>query len=151
MQVILVRHGDAGAYTLPDNERNLSELGKKQAKQIAEWIAKNFQPDHFIVSPYRRAMQTLSEITQLLPNIPVTVYDNITPDDDPVQAVDGLSEFVGDCIVVVCHMNIIAHIASILTNESPETFALAEARVLEMGMIAPNLAVETKRFIPNAM
>jgi len=51
MQLILVRHGDAGAYTLPDHERNLSALGQAQASQTAKWLAENFEPDHFIVSP----------------------------------------------------------------------------------------------------
>ncbi len=38
MKIILIRHGDAGAYTHPDSERNLSELGKRQANQTAEWL-----------------------------------------------------------------------------------------------------------------
>ena len=148
MQLILVRHGDAGAYTLPDHERNLSELGKQQATQTAKWLAEHYQPDHFIVSPYNRAQQTLAAIQQFFPEVPVTTYEGITPDDDADIAVAALGDFIGDCMVVVCHMNIIAKIASIITDEPLDGFALAEARVYDMGILAPSLAVEVKRFIP---
>lgn len=148
MQLILVRHGDAGAYTLPDHERNLSELGTQQAAQTAKWLADHYQPDHFIASPYNRAQQTLAQIQQYFPEVPVTTYDGITPDNDADIAVDALGEFIGDCMVVVCHMNIIAKIASILTDEPLDGFALAEARVYDMGILAPSLAVEIKRFVP---
>ena len=148
MQLILVRHGDAGAYTLPDHERNLSALGQAQASQTAAWLAENFEPDHFIVSPYNRAQQTLAQIQQFFPHVPVTTYEGITPDNDADIAVDALGELVGDCMVVVCHMNIIAKIAHILTDEPLEGFALAEARVYDMGILAPSLAAEIKRFVP---
>ena len=148
MQLILVRHGDAGAYTLPDHERNLSALGQAQASQTAAWLAENFEPDHFIVSPYNRAQQTLAQIQQFFPHVPVTTYEGITPDNDADIAVDTLGELVGDCMVVVCHMNIIAKFAHILTDEPLEGFALAEARVYDMGILAPSLAAEIKRFVP---
>ena len=148
MQLILVRHGDAGAYTLPDHERNLSPLGAEQAAQTAQWLADNYQPDHFIVSPYNRAQQTLAHIQRHFPEVPVTTYDGITPDNDADNAVDALGEFIGDGMVVVCHMNIIAKIASILTDQPLDGFALAEARVYDMGILAPSLAVEIKRFVP---
>ena len=69
MQLILVRHGDAGAYTLPDHERNLSALGQAQAHRPQRGFAENFEPDHFIVSPYNRAQQTLAKIQQFFPHV----------------------------------------------------------------------------------
>ncbi len=41
MQLILDRHGDAGAYTLPDHERNLSALGQAPASQTSALLAEN--------------------------------------------------------------------------------------------------------------
>ncbi len=151
MQLILVRHGDAGAYTLPDNERNLSELGKQQAQQTAQWLINHYQPDMAIVSPYNRAKQTLSAITNLT-DIPVHIYDKITPDDEAENAIQGLYEFAEKyqpkCLLVVCHMNIIAYMASLLTGDMLDSFSLAEARVYETKVIAHHLATEIKRFIP---
>ena len=148
MHLILVRHGDAGAYTLPDHARNLSPLGTQQAAMTAAWLQQHYQPDHLIVSPYHRAQQTLAKICQGFTEVPITTLECITPDEDASTAVNQLGDLPGECLVVVCHMPIIAKIAGILTGEPPEAFALAEARVYDMGIIAPNLAVEITRFVP---
>ncbi|MFW2177363.1 MULTISPECIES: SixA phosphatase family protein [unclassified Moraxella] len=157
MKIILTRHGDAGAYTLPDHERNLSDLGKAQATQTAHWLAdyakKNGSPTLFISSPYNRAYQTCEIVKQGFPTVPHTVFEHITPDDDAKIAIDGLYPLVEDlaedsCVVIVCHMNIIAYMASILTGDTPESFGLAEARVFKAEVFAPNLAVEIERFSP---
>ena len=78
MKIILIRHGDAGAYTHPDSERNLSELGKRQANQTAEWLKgyaeKNGSPDLFISSPYNRAVQTCQIIKQKFANVEHIIF-----------------------------------------------------------------------------
>lgn len=127
MQLILVRHGDAGAYTLPDNERNLSLLGQKQAQDTAQFL-QAFAIDQVIASPYNRAMQT----AQQLSGLPSTVCNDITPNDDPEQGVAALFELVcADCVLVVCHMNIIAKMTELLCGTPQAGFGLCEARVLQ--------------------
>lgn len=153
MKLILIRHGDAGAYTLPDHARNLSDIGKQQAQQTADWLAKNHSPTLFISSPYNRAKQTCEIVQQHFPHVEYFMVDNITPDDDPQIAINTLSELLADieenaCVVVVCHMNIIAYMASILTGEKPAGFQLAEARVLEMEIVAEYLGNQIGQFIP---
>ncbi|OBX78410.1 phosphohistidine phosphatase SixA [Moraxella atlantae] len=158
MQIILVRHGDAGAYTQPDSERNLSDLGRAQARQTADWLAQHYQPTLFIHSPYNRAEQTCEILHSALTNakdVPVWVNSDITPDDDAKQAVDSLAaqlEHVDNldnaCVVVVFHMNIIANVAAILTGNEPNGFSLAEARVLHTEVFAPELAEGVTRFVP---
>lgn len=154
MKLILIRHGDAGAYTLPDHARNLSELGQSQAQQTATWLANHYSPTLFISSPYNRAKQTCEIVKQDFTDIPLTIVDNITPDDDPKIAIDTLGELLTNiddnaCVVVVCHMNIIAYMTSILTGEKPTGFQLAEARVLEMEVVAEYLGNQVGQFIPN--
>lgn len=153
MKIILIRHGDAGAYSYPDNERNLSDLGRSQAGQTADWLRQNYQPSEFISSPYNRAKQTCDIVHQNFADIPLQIYEHITPNDDAKNAIAGLSYIIDNlpnaaCVVIVCHMNIIAHIASILTGNPPEGFNLAEARVFESEIFAPDLAVEVGRFAP---
>lgn len=153
MKIILIRHGDAGAYTHPDNERNLSDLGKAQARQTADWLGQNYQPTQFISSPYNRARQTCDIVRQNFADIPLQIYEHITPNDDAKTAIAGLSDIIDNvpnaaCVMIVCHMSIIAHMASILTGNSPEGFNLAEARVFESEVFAPDLAVEVDRFAP---
>lgn len=153
MKIILIRHGDAGAYTLPDNERNLSEIGKAQAQKTAEWLQQNTKPSLFISSPYNRAVQTCEIVKQPFPKITHQIFANITPDDSAQTAINGLADLLvnmndDDCVVIVCHMNIIAYIAGLLTGEQPESFSLAEARIFEMMVFANGLATEIKRFVP---
>lgn len=158
MKIILIRHGDAGAYTHPDSERNLSELGKSQASQTANWLKdyakKNGSPTLFISSPYNRAYQTCEIVKQNFPSVEHIVFEHITPDDNAKNAIDGLSDIINNlaensCVVIVCHMSIIAYMTAILTDTTPEGFHLAEARVLETEVFAPDLAKELDRFIPH--
>jgi phosphohistidine phosphatase len=154
MQVILIRHGNAGAYTQPDHERNLSELGKAQAEQTAAWLAANYQPTLFIHSPYNRAAQTCDIVRANFADVPLLVNAHITPDDDAAFAVNDLANTLDtladdSVVVIVFHMNIIAKVASIITGEAADGFDLAEARVYDTAVFAPGLATEISRFAPN--
>lgn len=85
--------------------------------------------------------------------MPIQIYEHITPNDNAKNAIVGLSDIIDnldntDCVVIVCHMSIIANMASILTGGNPEGFNLAEARVYESEIFAPDLAKEVDRFVP---
>lgn len=162
MKIILIRHGDAGAYTHPDSERNLSDTGKAQAAQTANWLEtytqNNDSPSLFISSPYNRAYQTCEIVRRNFGNVPLQIYEHITPSDDAENAIKGLDKMIDtakttnpdlDCVVIVFHMSIVAYMASILTGDRVEGFGLAEARVLETEVFAPTLATEVTRFVPN--
>lgn len=148
MKIILMRHGQAESQTQLDSARQLTDYGQQQAAQTAEYIIEHYQPDHFIVSPYIRAQQTLAELQLRASKVPVTIQTTITPADAAKPAFLALSQIDGECLVVVCHMSIIAHLASLLTGESPEAFSLAEARVFEMEFMLSGMAKESDRFIP---
>ena len=148
MKIILVRHGQAEDETRPDNARQLTNFGQQQAAQTAEYITTNYKPDRFIVSPYDRAQQTLAELQARVPTIPATVQDNITPSDDAHSALTDIAKIEAQCLVVVCHMSIVANLASLLTGDYPESFSLAEARVFEMDFIMSGMATEVDRFVP---
>ena len=148
MKIILMRHGQAEDYKQPDSSRELTDLGHKQAAQTAEYILGKYQPDFFVVSPYKRAQQTLAALRERAPDTPVSIHDNITPADDAKAALTGLGDVTAGCLVVVCHMSIIAHLAALLTGDSPESFQLAEARVFEMEIVAADQAKEIDRFSP---
>ncbi|HCN17312.1 MAG: histidine phosphatase family protein [Psychrobacter sp.] len=149
MKIILVRHGQAEDETRPDSARQLTEFGQQQAAQTAEYVTSHYHPDRFIVSPYERAQQTLAEFQSRASEVPVTIQDNITPSDEARKALVDLANVEAECIVVVCHMSIIAHLAGLLTGEYPESFSLAEARVLEMDFVMSGMASEIDRFVPD--
>lgn len=149
MKIILVRHGQAEDETRPDSARQLTDFGQQQAAQTAEYITTHYQPDYFLVSPYDRAQQTLAEFQARAPKVPAAVQENITPSDDARQALIDIGNIEAECLVVVCHMSIVANIAGLLTGDYPESFSLAEARVFEMDFVMSGMAKEVDRFVPD--
>lgn len=153
MRIILVRHGEADPDRSGiDSARQLTDLGHQQAAQTAQFILAHCRPDLLIVSPYIRAQQTAAYLqrsfAEQFGDLPTQVFDGITPDDDAAPAVQWLSQLSAECIVVVCHMNVIAYMAALLTEDAPENFALAEARIYEQPTIMLGLSNEITRFVP---
>ena len=148
MKIILMRHGQAEDETRPDSARQLTDFGQQQAAQTADYIIENYTPDCLVVSPYTRAQQSLDELQSRAPNVPVVVQDNITPGDDARAALTKIADIEANCLVIVCHMSIIANLAALLTGNSPEGFSLAEARVFEMDFVLAGMASEVDRFTP---
>lgn len=151
MQLTLVRHGEASpALDGNDDKRPLTMHGRLQALETARFLQQQVQPDVFVVSPLVRAQQTLEGIQQSFKNlaIPVLICDKIKPEDDAKLAIEWLSQLPYERIVVVCHMNVIAHIAEQLTSEYFNPFALAEARIYEQAVIANGLSTQKKAFVP---
>ena len=148
MKIILVRHGQAEDESRPDSARQLTDFGQQQAMQTAEYVMTHYYPDYFVVSPYDRAQQTLAAFQTRAPKVPAIVQENITPSDDARQALIDIANIDAECLVVVCHMSIVAYIAGLLTGDYPESFSLAEARVFEMEFVMAGMAKEIDRFVP---
>jgi len=150
MQLTLVRHGEASAAVNGnDDKRPLTKRGHKQAQHTAEYLKDMIKPDVFVVSPLLRAQETLAHLQHYFNDVPVLVCNKIKPEDDAKSAVEWLSQLPYESIVVVCHMNVVAHISSLLTSESFHPYALAEARIYEQAVIAAGLSTQLKSFIPN--
>ncbi|KAF1026521.1 MAG: 2,3-bisphosphoglycerate-dependent phosphoglycerate mutase [Acinetobacter bereziniae] len=149
MQLTLVRHGEAvPAINGMDSKRPLTERGHLQAKQTAQFLKETVQPDVFVVSTLLRAQETLSHIQAYFPEVSVLICDKIKPEDDAKLAIEWLSQLPFERIVVVCHMNVVGHIAEQLTHEHFNPFALAETRIYEQTVIANGLSTQDKAFIP---
>ncbi|MGO2340241.1 MAG: SixA phosphatase family protein [Psychrobacter sp.] len=149
MKIILVRHGQAEDESRPDSARQLTDFGRQQVAQTAEYVMTYYSPDYFVVSPYDRAQQTLAEFQLRAQTVPSVVQDNITPADDARQALIDIGNIDAECLVVVCHMSIVAYIAGLLTGDYPESFSLAEARVFEMDFVMAGMAREVDHFVPD--
>lgn len=149
MKVILMRHGEAAEGVTPDSARPLTDFGIKQAKQTAGYLADTYQLDVLVASPFDRAQQTMAQAAKHFPTLSVITQDNLTPSDDPKAAFLQLAKIEADCLLVVCHMSIVAKLASLLTGDSFEAFSLAEARVFEMEFLMTGMAREIDRFVPD--
>ena len=61
MQLYFLRHGEADwpGWTKPDDERPLTDFGKKEARQVAKLLDRlKVKPDLIVTSPLPRALQT---------------------------------------------------------------------------------------------
>jgi phosphohistidine phosphatase len=61
MQLYFLRHGEADwpGWTKPDDERPLTDFGKKEVRQVAKFINRlKVKPDLIVTSPLPRALQT---------------------------------------------------------------------------------------------
>nr|WP_254774057.1 histidine phosphatase family protein [Marinobacter sp. AC-23] len=85
MQLLIMRHGEAGWHSL-DQERTLTEMGRRQVAECAAQIAASpWRPQRIWCSPYVRARQTAAIVSEIL-NCPVEEKTFITPEDDPGYA-----------------------------------------------------------------
>lgn len=149
MQLTLVRHGEAAPpVDGNDAKRPLTALGHAQAEQTAQYLNGIVSPEVFVVSPLLRAQETLGHIQAYFPEVPVLLCDKIKPDDDAEDTIDWLSQLPFESVVVVCHMNVVGHIAEQLTHENFNPFALAEARIYRQSVIANGLSTQEHSFIP---
>ena len=61
MQLYFLRHGEADwpGWTKPDDERPLTDFGKKEVRQVAKFLnGLKVKPDVIVSSPLPRALQT---------------------------------------------------------------------------------------------
>lgn len=78
MELILWRHADA-ENRLPDEARQLTGKGRKQAKKMAEWLTAHLPADYrVLVSPAVRARETAAALTDRVV-IEKTVSTSATP------------------------------------------------------------------------
>ena len=80
LELLIVRHGESVADIEGRHEGQadfpLTDLGRWQAEQVAEWIAARVPPDLVIASPLRRAAET-AEIIARRVAIPITLNDDL--------------------------------------------------------------------------
>jgi phosphohistidine phosphatase len=69
MQLYFLRHGEADwpGWTKPDDERPLTDFGKKEVRQVAKFLSRlRVKPDLIVVSPLPRALQTAETAAEQL-------------------------------------------------------------------------------------
>jgi phosphohistidine phosphatase len=67
MKLFLLRHADANTEAANDDDRALSEKGKKQAQRVARFCERNdLKPALILASPLKRAQQTASALSDTL-------------------------------------------------------------------------------------
>ncbi len=114
MRLYLVRHCEASSG-FDDAARALSERGRDQARRLASFLPRVAGTvDEIRHSGLVRARETAEALAATLrPARGVVQMRGITPDDSPRDAAD-LLRFEDGVVLVVSHLPLVAHVASLL-------------------------------------
>lgn len=148
-----MRHAEAEPLRSLDNERALTLRGHRQACETAHWLSTKLDQHGILVcSPYRRARETAAELQLVMPQLPLHVVAQITPEDTVREALSGLEAVaVAGEMIVVSHMPLVASIAGWLEHgvmSAGHAFSLAEARVYDLELMGAGQARLIDRFVP---
>lgn len=149
MQLLIMRHGEAGWHTL-DQERELTEAGRLGVAEVAARIAESpWRPNLIWSSPYVRARQTAAIVSEIL-NCPVEEKMFITPDDDPGECLDALIEHHESPLLIVSHMPLVGGLATLLVDAHRRgiPFMTSQAVMLDMPVVGPGCADLKAQFLP---
>ena len=124
MQVFLIRHADAVPETpaLADPQRPLSELGRAQARAIADRLRwHDCTPSQIWSSPLARARETAELIARgVSSELAVDPIPALAPGDDPHAVIAALHALPRDAIVMlVGHGPSLAKVGARLTRQPP--------------------------------
>lgn len=116
MKLWLLRHGEAEPYQPHDAERQLTELGRQQVLQAAEFLC-DIQFDRVLSSPYIRARQTADLLCATLQHTGVIeIVPWLTPEDDVREVVRKLDGYPVEHLLIVAHQPLLGNLASWLTD-----------------------------------
>lgn len=74
-EVYFVRHAQSRRDDTDDRTRRLTETGQRDSKAVS-WVLADRGIDHIASSPYRRAIDTISDLAELL-DLPVNIYEDL--------------------------------------------------------------------------
>lgn len=149
MQLIIMRHGEAGWHTL-DQERSLTDAGRRMVGTVGHRISEStWRPARIWSSPYIRARQTAGILSEIL-NCPVEEKAFITPDDDPGACLDELLASQVSPLLLVSHMPFVGVLSTLLVDGHRQgiPFMTAQAVLLDMPVVGPGCADLKDQFLP---
>lgn len=120
MDLILWRHADA-VDGMPDMARELTAKGQRQAEQVARWVRPKLPAQtRFIVSPARRALQTVKYLTE-----DFEVVRDLAPGASPaiVLAAAQWPDHAG-AVLVVGHQPTLGMVAAMLIAGEPMPWSI---------------------------
>ncbi|EKT63816.1 phosphohistidine phosphatase SixA [Providencia burhodogranariea] len=138
MQVYIMRHGDAALQAASDAERALTQKGIDDSVLMAQWLSqRNPAIDKVLVSPYRRAEETLQVIRDnLVISARSEVMDMLTPSGNATFVADHIRDLAvmeTNAVLVVSHLPLVGYLVSELCpNEAPPMFTTSSIACIEI-------------------
>ena len=143
--LFIMRHGEAEAPRLDDKSRQLTPLGREQAKTAALWLKDQYCQkgivDLALVSPYRRAKQTHDMVSLDIIANKVEYNEDIVPEGSPrlvSDYIDGLLHAAVNSkkpikkLLVVSHMPLVSYLVDELCQSyTTSLFSTASIAVIK--------------------
>ena len=120
VELILIRHANAGAYIEPDFDRQLSEKGKLEAQQTAQVVKySGHQPGTWLCSSAKRTLETTKIIQNYNPELfTAMIQDENWYHSTGKQYVENIYQQKDPIIYLVAHNPSISYLASYFTNQN---------------------------------
>ncbi len=121
MKVWVLRHGEAEPQARSDDQRELTEHGRRQVLRSAAHLLG--QPlDAILASPYVRAQQTAALVHDALAFAePLTTVSWLTPDSDPARVIAELDALNLDNVLLVSHQPLVSSLLGLLVHGSRQS------------------------------
>ena len=146
--LFIMRHGEAEAPRLDDKSRQLTPLGREQAKTAALWLKDQYCQkgvvDLALVSPYRRAKQTHDMVSLDIIANKVENNEDIVPEGSPrlvSDYIDGLLHVAVNSkkpikkLLVVSHMPLVSYLVDELCQSyTTSLFSTASIAVIKYSL-----------------
>lgn len=144
MELIIMRHGEAGRHTQDDALRELTATGRAATRKVAqEMLEARWPVDEIWCSSLVRARQTALIVGELLQLQPIE-QPFLTPDDNPNVTLDVLQAIPDHCsIMLVSHMPLVSMITSLLLDGSYRGHAFSTSQAVRLSMPVAGLGCAT--------
>ena len=105
MHLYFLRHGEADwpNWNKPDDERPLTERGKKEMKKVAAFLARlDLSLDHIVTSPLPRAKQTAEPVAKFF-ELELSQDELLEPGFGSTELKKLVKKYPGESLMVVGH------------------------------------------------
>jgi len=116
MLIYFLRHGDASSHSrFDDNERPLTELGRKQALSVGKFLQRiKTQINIILTSPLTRACETGAIVQSFIKTPRVETSDYLVNGTNPRQLFKQIAGFDVESVLLVGHEPFLSHTISLI-------------------------------------
>jgi phosphohistidine phosphatase len=113
MKLFILRHGQAETFAASDAERELTEAGRAEVRQVIRKSADELMGvNKLLVSPLRRAQQTADVVLEELKAVPRETCEWLLPESTPAQVLDTLSGLGDFTYLLVSHQPLVGELVN---------------------------------------
>lgn len=144
MDVFLLRHGAAEPVANRDRDRSLTAEGREALHRILQANQRDLnQVQTVLTSPYARTLQTSELAATYLSSvdIPVEAHTFLTPDGNPQDVLDWLSQCNKQTVLLVTHQPLVGTLVDELCGFEPGQYRMGTGALawVSMAIVARGL------------